>query len=539
MIHRSITAALVAAFIASAFVFAAPSRAEVPIEMEETWTINLGYFMSKVEKIFFSGQFAEKHPETAKIKLFLDKTGILGLKDYKGEFRLKDGELFWKEVYTIRDSHKNSLKGRMMALPDRQLKIGKIFNPSNALLTISLANPAEKAEIVWDAVSDESLWNELENLPGGTGELSQIQMGLSMANMMLAGMGGFDAVKKVVGTEVDVMLIELPDGDLSSFDYPWDDMVALFALALDDEAGFKRNYASNMGLLQGEPVFSAGGVTFYNVEQGVVAGVGGGFFVVGTNPKRLQELLKANRPELKPVTANFYFRLDVNKLWHKHLEPLTRSDKIYYPAYATAMHKEFWDVTPNTNYGALEVTCSNAGQGVAFEMKGSSELVNLFGMAYTWAFAAMAYSDIARAKMQPELTPAYPEEDVWMSEEAQASLRGIQDAVEAFNIDGGTYPRKIDALIEEGFLAEFPPNPYNDFMPMRPKLLTDYSAGDFVYIPVYSGDRFDSYFLLLFGGNRYGGMDVVSAKNAFPGSTWAPDGDGRPDGIVLILEGGS
>lgn len=539
MFNRGFSFALCAAVFAAIFVSAAPARAEVPIEIEETWTINLGYFMAKVEKIFFSGQFAEKHPEAAKVKLFLDKTGILGLREYSGEFRIKNGELYWKELYTIADSYKSSLKGQMMALPDRQLKVGKIINPSSALLTISLANPAEKAEIVWNAISDETLWNEIESLPGGGGEIAQIRMGIGMANMMLGGMGGFESVKEIVGTEATVMLVELPEGDMASPGYKWDDMVALFALAIDDENAFKKNYLSQFGnLASAKPSFTAGGINYYDVEPGIIAGLGGGFFVVGTNAKRLQELLKSNKPDIKPVTSNFYFRMDVNRVWHKHFEPMTRGDKILYPAYATAMHKEFWDVTPQTNFGALEMTCSNGPKGMAFEMKGRAELVNLFGAVYTWGFAALAYSDIARAKMQPPPDAEIPAEDSWMRESAEESLMMIQEAVEYFYEDNGTYPRTIEALIEQEYFEEFPSNPYNSFLPMQPRYLTDFAPGDFVYIPVYTGDRFGGYFLLLFGGDRYGGMDVVSAKNAFPGQTWAPEGDGKPDGIVLILESG-
>ncbi len=129
-------------------------------------------------------------------------------------------------------------------------------------------------------------------------------------------------------------------------------------------------------------------------------------------------------------------------------------------------------------------------------------------------------------------------EDDWLLESAVDGLYEIQDAIEYYNMDHGTYPRTIDAIIERGYIYEFPANPYSADQTMQPRFLTDFSPGDFVYIPVYSGDRFSGYYLLLFGGDRYGGMDVVSAKNAFPGQTWAPDGDGKPDGIVLILESG-
>jgi hypothetical protein len=509
------------------------SATETPFKFDESWSVNVGYFMAKIDKIFFQGKFAEENPNAAKVKFFLDKLGLLSLKDNFGEFKLDETGLYYTETMTLDPTVKDSLIAKIVGLPNRQLRVGEILNPENTLITLSITNPIEKAEILWDMVTDESILNECEQVTGSTPEFQQIRMGIGMADMMLTGIGGFEAIKSVVGDEIDIVLVEFPDGDMTAPDYPWDKMVFVLTVALDDSKEFmKLASGGSETMFKDEPVFTANGIPFYNTPQGVLMGVGKGFLIAGSGGNRLKEVLDSNRPWANAPAVSGYIRIDLNKIWYQLLEPLTRNEAIPYPQYAIAMHKELWDITPETNFGALEISARTEQNRIVSETKARPEIVNLFGFAYTMMVAI----GVSSAESQAGYPDVNKVETNPLDQMAQSRLAEIESALGNYYLDKGAYPRTVDTLIADSYIADFPLNAYNEESVMTPKLLTNWSAGDFAYIPEIKDDIVVGYHLFLFGNERYGGMDVVSAKNAFPAWHWEADSDGKPDGIILILE---
>jgi hypothetical protein len=528
MITRGLASAVLVCVAILLFSTATPAK--TPITMEETWNIDLGYFVSKINKIFFQGKFAEEHPAAVKVKFFLDKLGLLSFKDYKGEFRITDTEFYMKETMTLDPANPNSLLAKIAKLPDKPLKIGDIINPESALITFSITNPAEKAEAAWGTITDEQTLNECAQVIGSTTEFQQIRLGVGMADMMLKGLGGFEALKSLVGDELDIMLVEFPEGDFMDPAYRWDDMVFLLAIELDDADGFMKLLGGQDKMFQGEPVFTAGGIPFHNAEKGAVMGVGKGFLIAGTGGKRFKEILDTNKAWKNPPTASAYIRIDLNDIYHSYLDPISQSQMIPYSQYAIAMHKEFWDVTPETNFGALEMICKTAPNTIISETKARPEIVNLFGLVYTLAIAISVSAEQAYTANVPAA-----DDTLYMEQSARTSLYEIQYALTSYHDANDRYPRLVDSLIEDGYLADYPPNPFNEYNPMVLKQLNVYSAGDFAYVAEVSDDIVVGYHLFLFGADRYGGLDIISVNNAFPGWHWEPASDEKPDGIILVL----
>jgi len=515
-----------------------PADAKVPMTCDETWYIDIGYYIDKIEKIFFEGKFAEDHPEAAKVQLFLEKLGLLSFEECTGEFRIGSDGLFYKEVNTLDPARSASFLNRLSEIPDEQLRIGGIINPSSALLSVSVTNPIEIMEAVWDTITDEATLKELTEMMGGSGEIAEAVSGLSMANMMLEGMGGFETFKEVVGSEYDFVVVELPEGDMSKPDYPWDNTVFIFAIAIDDFGKFNELTGGMLDMFfSGEPVYASNGVSYYNFKDGLVIGKGKGFLIVGGGGERLKTILKSNRPQIDPPTVGSYLRVDVNRLWHKHIEPLTRHEAIPYSQFAIAMHKEFWDVTPDTDFGVLEIGVHRAPNKLTSEVSANGEILNLFGLTYTLGMAiAIGAQDGMEAYCPDEAVLVEESETAWMEENSITLLYVIQESLEDYKVDYGVYPRRIEELIEKDYMEVFPLNPFSDYEPMVPRLLTDYAPGDFVYVPEAENDVVVGYHLFLFGAERYSGMDIVSVKNAFPTGHWEEAGDGKPDGIILVLE---
>ena len=532
------------------FSYAAPSNADSGFKLDETGSVDFARFIAKAEKMFFSGEFAEKHPEAARVKFFLEKLGILDFDKYNFEFHLGQGKLSEKCSLTLDQKKDTSLLAQLSNLPDREIKIGKVLNPASALVSVSVMNPVEKLELFYKAASDPALWDEIEDIAGPDADIEQARLAIGMADFMLAGIGGFDAIKSYVGGELDLMLLELPEGDLSSPDYPWDDLVVFGALELDDTDEFLKTAGPMAAqVFQGEPAFTASNIKFYPAGgphhsggHGFI-GVGKGFLLAGSNGARLKEILDSRYPSIKPVTANAYVRVDVNTLWHKHLAKLTESDFVPYPKHATAMHKEFWDIAPDTDFGALEFAWHAKPNEFSWEMTAKEEFVNLFAMVYTWVMAvsfseSMKYADV-KAPEYGEMPPA---------ETASADpLYEIQNALEGYFADNGQYPREAEELVQQGYmlgrpvgdelLAEFPINQFTG-EPMVSRWPRDWSAGDFCYRPYIVDGVASGYYLMLFGSDKYSGMDVVSPLNALENRMWKPDTDGKPDGIAYLFSGG-
>jgi len=355
-------------------------------------------------------------------------------------------------------------------------------------------------------------------------------MGIGMADMMLQGMGGFEAIKGFVGDELDVMLVEFPEGDFTDPAYRWDDMVFLFALALDDADSFFKLAGGKEKVFSGKPVFTGGGIPFYNFEKGVAMGIGKGFVVIGGGGNRLKQILDANNAWKNPPKVCSYIRIDTNKIYHKYLDPLSQSPMIPYSQYAIAMHKELWDVTPETNFGALEMIGKTGPNMIISETRSRPEIVNLFGLVYTLAIAISVSAEQTYTADVPAADDA-----LYMEQSARTSLYEIQIALTSYHDANNCYPSRTDALIEENYLVDYPPNPFNEYNPMALKQLHSHSPGDFAYVPEVSNDIVVDYHLFLFGADPYSGLDIVSVKNAFPGWHWEASSDEVPDGIILVL----
>lgn len=207
-----------------------------------------------------------------------------------------------------------------------------------------------------------------------------------------------------------------------------------------------------------------------------------------------------------------------------------------YPAYAIAMHKDFWDITPETDFGTLEIIGHSKLGELSYELTGDDDIINLFGMAYT---LCMALSVSSFAEEEGALVPGEDFAAILDERELESmeNLHVIDAALQAYGADHWSiFPKDLGELVEQGYLEEFPLNPYNDYEPMVARLPTDFSPGDFSYRVYREDGKIRGYHLLLFGTDRLGGMDVLSPENSFEEEFWAPDEDGIPDGIILVLE---
>jgi len=100
------------------------------------------------------------------------------------------------------------------------------------------------------------------------------------------------------------------------------------------------------------------------------------------------------------------------------------------------------------------------------------------------------------------LTPAFSES----SDKDKLALEGyrvVREALEEFFEARGEYPLRLDELKSQGFLDEFPENPYVSGRTMNQVRTLEFASGMLVYHPFsMNGEKIDSYFLGVYGGTE-------------------------------------
>jgi len=126
--------------------------------------------------------------------------------------------------------------------------------------------------------------------------------------------------------------------------------------------------------------------------------------------------------------------------------------------------------------------------------------------------------------------------------EAKYNLHRTQLALERWAADNptGEYPADLYAVLEAGYLTEWPDNPYLPFRKMLPTKVEDFVPGGIIYVPYehpYARGGFSAYYLAAYGAVPASGLDLFAGPANFnlPQNKWQIQGDGRPEGIIILL----
>ena len=122
------------------------------------------------------------------------------------------------------------------------------------------------------------------------------------------------------------------------------------------------------------------------------------------------------------------------------------------------------------------------------------------------------------------------------SERLHDNLEIIIDNLKEYASEHGVFPVDLQLLIDDGYITNFPDNPYHDRY-MKPRSPGYAFSGDFTYLPIYDErGRVLGCVLLGYGPNIDGGRDIFTeGKDYTHLPKFSPDPDGKPDGIIHIL----
>jgi hypothetical protein len=123
------------------------------------------------------------------------------------------------------------------------------------------------------------------------------------------------------------------------------------------------------------------------------------------------------------------------------------------------------------------------------------------------------------------------------SERLRDNLQIIMDNLKEYADEHNAFPAEIQLIIDEGFMIGYPQNPYLQ-RNMQPRPAGKGFAGDFTYLPLYDErGRIWACVLIGYGPDMNKGQDIFTEGNDYSHlQKFAPDPDGKPDGVIHILQ---
>ena len=101
---------------------------------------------------------------------------------------------------------------------------------------------------------------------------------------------------------------------------------------------------------------------------------------------------------------------------------------------------------------------------------------------------------------------AWPREKHYHGRDAttKSNIHFMQIALERYAEEhAGFYPLDLNALVHEGFITQFPGNPFSDDKPIRNiPFCTPDSAGNFTYVPLIQDCNTIGFYLLCYGAEN-------------------------------------
>jgi len=123
--------------------------------------------------------------------------------------------------------------------------------------------------------------------------------------------------------------------------------------------------------------------------------------------------------------------------------------------------------------------------------------------------------------------------------QAKSNAHAIQTALDRYATDnGGLYPDKIETLLSDGYLNQFPLNPFtNQQMKDIPYGFSGY-YGNFTYLPVTLGDKVLGYYIIVYGYKDTPGLSLVNpaSEDHVIMVLTNPGGSERPSDVKAAVE---
>jgi len=337
--------------------------------------LDIGYYMDKVKDVFFTERMKEKYPLMRLFEAVFNAAGYPAIEGYEGESKLAGGVLREEEVIYLNSDYPDSYLYRLAQLPAREFAFDRFLTKDDYVALMSINNFKEYGVIYMDMLK------QVMSAAGETGEGDQELM----AARGMMGMLKLDpAVLAALGEEMDFVLFDVPDMEaLQQCPQGPEFVNAAIMVPVADFTGAKKllgMLAPMMGCDPKQPSFSTPDWSFYSI-QGSAGGVGlsAEWMALVTDYKKFAAFARAvpTKYHQDIPCGNLYMRLNIDRLYKELGKPVVTMLQAENPRLAEKEIAYFFDVTPETDFGEMEVRVVCDRDRMLFYSQMDDDVLNL------------------------------------------------------------------------------------------------------------------------------------------------------------------
>ncbi len=395
---------------------------------------------------------------------------------------------------------------RMLAVPPGEFRFARYVRPDDALVVASFEDFAQGAGSVLEEMIEHRGSAPISFAPQGA-DSSFIRIATDLQ----------EAVMPLLSGELDVLLF--PSDTESASKIP------PMALVVGSKDGMQLRdrvfdlLASKMGedqvaALKAMPAETVGEFALYSLPVGVSYAVSPDFLVVTTDPVRLRGMLAEPAGTLSVPPGRHYLRMDGRFL----ADMLTAKMKTGDPFSPEAQIKaEVLQSIGKASAGAIEIFTTSEPDRWTIDIRQQGSMADL-------QYSALREILLAAPRMKAlEMRGQRYREAVARLDKAMTRYGEEHD---------GIFPKKIDALVKEGYLDALPD--------LQPTPLGKYVEGGYTYVPLRDEDgAVTGYFYFVYGVDPNGGRDILTPASVEDPARFVAARDGKPDGIVAFCYDGT
>ncbi len=359
--------------------------------------IDVGYYIQKLKDIFFTEEFKKKYPVAGMIEKFYRDLGYFAIKDYIYESRMSNVKIYSKETLLLSKDYPDSILYILVQLPDRNFKIGSLFAESDYVFLLAINNYQEVGKILFSKAIDA-----FKSMGEAPPELNQMMGFLQFFQVR-------EELKDALGKELDILLFDTPNITPP----PTSPQDVFFAVITSVENYQKaeellKTASGVLGFSMNNPSFESSEWRFYEILQSnVFLGLTGEWLVLTSKPKEFVKLVIENRSKFHQdlPCSNVFMRINANRLFRELGEPAIEMLRQKMPSLATREIAYFFDITPNTELGKIEITCTHGPDSFVTVTEMDDEVVNgaLYLITNALEFAVMKGMEMKKEHMHMEM----------------------------------------------------------------------------------------------------------------------------------------
>ena len=341
--------------------------------------VDVGYYIDKVQNIFFTEEFKQKHPMARMFEAVFNAVGYTAIEGYECQGKMADGIIWEKETIYLNQDYPDSYLYRLAQLPPRDFKFDNFLAKDDYVALMSINNFKEYGVIYVDML--KQVMGAASQMEGGDGDQEM------MALMGMMGMMKLDPeFLSSLGSELDFVLFDVPDlQELERGPEGPDFMNAAIMVPVVDYPGAKKlmgMFAPMMGCDLSKPTFNTPDWNFYSIGGSSAAvGLNAEWMVLVTDYKRFAKFAREVPTKFheKVPCGNFYMRLNVDRLYKELGKPVATMLTAQNPKLAEKEIAYFFDVTPQTDFGEMELRVYCDDDRMLFYSQMDDDVLNLLG----------------------------------------------------------------------------------------------------------------------------------------------------------------